>query len=36
MQLKRSFFTGVQRGAGKTGSLANCLLKLGSGHCALK
>jgi hypothetical protein len=27
MQSKRNFFTGVQRGAGKAGNLANSLLK---------
>jgi hypothetical protein len=33
MQSKRNFFTGVQRGAGKTGNLANSLLKFRSrGH----
>ena len=36
MQPKRSFFTGVQRSAGKTRNIANSLLKLGSGHRGLK
>jgi hypothetical protein len=36
VQSKRNFFTGVQRSAGKTGNLANSLLKLGSSHRGLK
>jgi hypothetical protein len=36
MQSKRNFLTSVQRDAGKTGNFAKSLLKLGSGHCALK
>jgi hypothetical protein len=36
MQSKRNFFAGVQRGASKTGNLANSLLELRSGHRGLK
>ena len=36
VQSKGNLFTGVQRSAGKTGNLANSLLKLGSGPRRLK